>query len=201
MGKKKSGAFYEKVENIKMPIRVLILVGTLVLLAGLFTYFLYLPMRDDIKKSNDEISRLEKQLNQARVKASKKEEFEAEFALVDAQFQEALKLLPNEKEIPALLKTITQLGSDSQLEFRLFRPQKERSANFYLEIPVSIEVKGTYHNVAGFFDKVGQMNRIVNIVNVSMQPVKERSTTLVTTCDAVTYSFKGNTDDKENKKK
>ena len=200
MGKKKSGTFYEKVENIKMPIRVLILVGTLVLLAGLFTYFLYLPMRDDIKKSNGEISRLEKQLNQARVKASKKEEFEAEFALVDAQFQEALKLLPNEKEIPALLKTITQLGSDSQLEFRLFRPQKERSANFYLEIPVSIEVKGTYHNVAGFFDKVGQMNRIVNILNVSMQPVKERSTTLVTTCDAVTYSFKGNTDDKENKK-
>lgn len=63
-----------------------------------------------------------------------------------------------------------------------------------MEIPVSIEVSGTYHNVAVFFDKVGQMERIVNILNVSMTPQKERSTTLTTRCDAVTYRFKGETD-------
>ncbi len=65
-----------------------------------------------------------------------------------------------------------------------------------MEIPVSIEVSGTYHNVAIFFDKVGQMERIVNILNVSMTPQKDRSTTLTTKCDAVTYRFKGDTDAK-----
>ena len=63
-----------------------------------------------------------------------------------------------------------------------------------MEIPVSIEVSGPYHNVAVFFDKVGQMERIINILNVSMTPQKERSTTLTTRCDAVTYRFKGETD-------
>lgn len=196
-----SGTFFQKIENIKMPIRVLILVGTLVILAGVFVWFGYLPLKADIKKSNLQIDKLEKQLNQARLKAKHLKEFEAEYAQVDAQFKEALKLLPNEREIPSLLKTITQLGSDSQLEFRLFSPQAEKAKGFYLEIPVSIEVSGNYHNVAIFFDRVGQMDRIVNILNVAMKPVSARSTNLVTRCNAVTYRFKGEEDAEEPKKK
>jgi len=196
-----SGTFFQKIEKIKMPIRVLILVGTLVILACVFVWFGYLPLKADIKKSNLQIDKLEKQLNQARLKAKHLKEFEAEYAQVDAQFKEALKLLPNEREIPSLLKTITQLGSDSQLEFRLFSPQAERAKGFYLEIPVSIEVSGNYHNVAIFFDRVGQMDRIVNILNVAMKPVSARSTTLVTRCNAVTYRFKGGEDAEKPKKK
>jgi len=190
----KTGALFEKAEKIKMPIRIAILLGTLVLLAGLFVYFVYLPKTEEIAKTREEIAKLQQKLNQAVVKARALKKFEAEFAEVDAQFQEALKLLPNTKEIPSLLKSITQLGTDSQLEFLLFSPQKERAQDFFMEIPVSIEVSGTYHNVAVFFDRVGQMERIVNILNVSMTPQKERSTTLTTRCDAVTYRFKGETD-------
>jgi len=192
----KTGALFEKVEKIKMPIRIAIFAGTLVLLAGLFFYFVYLPYSEEIAKTQDEIARLEQKLNQAKVRVRALKRFEEEYASVDAQFQEALKLLPNTKEIPSLLKAITQLGTDSNLEFLLFSPQRERAQDFFMEIPVSIEVSGTYHNVAIFFDKVGQMERIVNILNVSMTPQKERSTTLTTRCDAVTYRFKGETDAK-----
>ena len=190
----KTAALFEKVEKIKMPIRIAIFVGTLVLLAGLFFYFVYLPKSEEIAKTRDEIAKLQQRLSQAIVRAKALKKFEAEYAEADAQFQEALKLLPNTKEIPSLLKSITQLGTDSQLEFMLFSPQKERPQDFFMEIPVSIEVSGTYHNVAVFFDKVGQMERIINILNVSMTPQKERSTTLTTRCDAVTYRFKGEID-------
>lgn len=197
----KTGALFEKVEKIKMPIRIAIFLGTLVLLAGLFVYFFYLPKSEEIAKTREEIAKLQQKLNQAIVRAKALKKFEAEYAEVDAQFQEALKLLPNTKEIPTLLKSITQLGTDSNLEFLLFSPQRERAQDFFMEIPVSIEVSGTYHNVAIFFDKVGQMERIVNILNVSMTPQKERSTTLTTRCDAVTYRFKGETDAKPQPKK
>jgi type IV pilus assembly protein PilO len=189
-----TGALFEKVEKIKMPIRIAIFLGTLVLLAGLFVYFVYLPKSEEIATTREEIAKLQQKLNQAIVRVRALKKFEAEYAEVDAQFQEALKLLPNTKEIPTLLKSITQLGTDSQLEFLLFSPQRERAQDFFMEIPVSIEVSGTYNNVAIFFDKVGQMERIVNILNVSMTPQKERSTTLTTRCDAVTYRFKGETD-------
>jgi type IV pilus assembly protein PilO len=197
----KTGALFEKVEKIKMPIRIAIFAGTLVLLAVLFVYFIYLPKSEEISTTREEIARLQQKLNQAIVRAKALKKFEAEYAEVDAQFQEALKLLPNTKEIPSLLKSITQLGTDSNLEFLFFSPQKEREQNFFMEIPVAIEVSGTYHNVAIFFDKVGQMERIVNILNVSMTPQQERSTILTTRCDAVTYRFKGETDAKTQPKK
>ena len=194
-------ALFEQIEKLKMAYRVLIFVGTIALLGALFIYFLYMPKADQIEKTNREIATLETRLRKAKIRARNLKKFEQEFAQVDAQFREALKLLPNEKEIPKLLRNITQLGSDSALEFRLFVPKRERTGDFYMEIPVSLEVSGTYHNVAVFFDKVGQMERIVNILNVSMKPVKPRSTQLVTTCDAVTYRFKGKGDVKATRKK
>jgi type IV pilus assembly protein PilO len=197
----KTGALFEKVEKIKMPIRIAIFVGTIVLLAGLFVWLIYVPKSEEIAQTREEIARLQQKLNQAIVRARALKKFEAEYSEVDAQFQEALKLLPNTKEIPSLLKSITQLGTDSQLEFLLFSPQRERAQDFFMEIPVSIEVSGTYHNVAIFFDKVGQMERIVNILNVSMTPQKDRSTILTTRCDAVTYRFKGEPDASKQAKK
>jgi type IV pilus assembly protein PilO len=187
-------ALFEKVEKIKMVHRVLIMVGTLVLLGGLFVWLVYLPFADDIAKAEDETAKLQQKLNQVIVKAKAEKKLQAEYSEADIQFKEALKLLPNTKEIPSLLRTITQLGTDSQLDFILFSPQREKAQDFYMEIPVSIEVNGNYHNVAVFFDKVGKMERIVNILNVSMTPLKERSTVLNTKCDAVTYRFKGETD-------
>jgi type IV pilus assembly protein PilO len=187
-------SLFAKIEKIKMPIRIAIVAAILVVFAGLFAWFVYLPMSEEIGKMQQEVSRLEQKLNQAIIRSRAEKKLQAEFAEVNHQFQEALKLLPNTKEIPSLLKSITQLGTDSQLEFRLFSPQKETSRDFYMEIPVSIEVSGSYHNVAVFFEKVGQMERIVNILNVSMIPLRDRSTTLNTKCDAVTYRFKGEID-------
>jgi type IV pilus assembly protein PilO len=188
------GPVFEKIEKIKMPVRIVILAGTVVLLAGLFVWFFYIPKTEEIEKTRKEIAVLEQKLTKAKITARRLAQFEAEWAEVDTQFTEALKLLPNTKEIPTLLKTITQLGSDSQLEFRLFSPQREKMQDFYVEIPVSIEVRGNYHHVAVFFDKVGAMERIVNILNVTMAPDAARSTVLNTRCDAVTYRFKGESD-------
>ena len=195
------GSFIEKVEKIKMPYRVAILAGTLIFFAGLFVWFIYLPKSEQIDKFRQEYKRLEARLNQAKVRARALTKFEEEYAEVEMQFAEALNLLPNTKEIPALLKIVTQLGTDSQLEFVLFSPQREKPKDFYMEIPVSIQVSGSYHNVAVFFDKVGRMDRIINILNVDMKPEKERSTTLTTRCDAVTYRFRGETDAPQQAKK
>jgi type IV pilus assembly protein PilO len=187
------GALFEKVEKLKMVHRILILVGTVVVLGGLFTWLVYIPKSNDISRLKKEISSLEQKIAQAKIRARDLAKLEAEMAKVEGQFQEALNLLPNKREIPSLLRSITQLGSDSNLEFRLFSPKREKPRDFYIEIPVSMEVSGTYHNVAIFFDKVGRMERIVNILDVSMKPVQERATKLTTTCEAVTYRFKGKT--------
>lgn len=192
--------FFDKIEKIKMPIRLLILVGTVIVLAGAFIYLVYLPKTKAIADSTKEIASLNQQLTKAKIKAKDLKKLNAQKAQVDTQLSEALKLLPNTKEIPSLLRKVTELGNESDLDFRVFTPKKERAKEFYLEVPVAIEVRGNYHDVAVFFDRVGHMERIMNINNVSMKPETARSTNLITTCDAVTYRFKGKSDAKKKKK-
>ena len=194
-------SFIEKVEKIKMPIRIVILVGTIVLLAGAFIWFVYIPKTQEIQKAELSVQELSKRLADVKKKAQEIEKFEQKFAQVTAQFDEALKILPDSKEIPSLLTNITRLGNNAGLNFQLFSPQKERGKGFYKEIPVSIRVEGTYHNVARFFDSVGSMDRIVNILNVSMKPKKALQTELVTSCKAVTYQFTAEPPKKKKKKK
>lgn len=191
------GQFFEKIEKLKMLHRVLILVGTVGLLAGAYLYLVYNPKKEQIRILENKIAQLDQKIRRAERKKKELKEMEAQEAQVDAQFKKALELLPNEKEIPSLLRDITQLGMDSKLEFQLFRPQKEDEKGFYVAIPVSIQVTGKYHDVGIFFDRVGAMSRIVNIVDVSMKPVEALSTMLNTSCNAVTYRFRDDSGDEQ----
>jgi type IV pilus assembly protein PilO len=161
-----------------------------VLLAAAFVFLVYLPRTDEIKRLSADIDQLEHQIRIATIKAKNVEKLEAELAAAEEELKLALRLLPSTSEIPSLLKNITKLGNDSNLEFLFFSPQKEAPMELYVEIPVSVEVRGTYHDVAGFFDRVGKLDRIVNVVDITMLPVKEFDTTLRTACKAVTYRFK-----------
>lgn len=182
--------YFDKVSKLKMVHRVLIFAGTVVLLLGLFIYLIYLPKTGEITKIKSEKDRLDREIRLARVRAKNFEKLEADFTAVEGDLKSALTLLPTTSEIPKLLKSITKLGNDSDLEFLLFSPEKQVAREFFVEIPVSMELRGSYHNVATFFDKVGKLDRIVNVVNVNMTPLKAYSTYLKTTCKAVTYRFK-----------
>ena len=184
-------ALIEKVEKIKMLYRILIFAVTLLAIGSAFVFLVYLPKTEAITKTTKEIVRLTQQINKAKITVKNLKNLEQKQARIDAQFKEALKLLPNKREIPSLLRSVTQLGKDSNLKFRLFKPMAERPRDFFIEIPVSVQVTGTYHDVAVFFDKVGRMKRIINIIGVSMTPVKPLSTTLNTRYEAVTFRFKG----------
>ena len=187
-------ALVEKIEKIKMPVRIVILVGTIILLSGVFLWLVYFPKTAEISDTTNSIEGLKQQLRQVKIRLRDRDRIKAEFEEINAQFTEALKILPDTREIPSLLKSVDELGKASDLEFQLFSPEKESAREFFIEIPVSIELLGTYHNVARFFYKVGKMERIMNIVDVSMNPIEELSTTLKTRCKAVTYRFKGKVD-------
>jgi len=103
-------------------------------------------------------------------------------------FELAKKKLPQTKEIPNLLASITASGQASGLSFLLFEPRSEVKKDFYAEIPMAIKVSGDYRSVAFFFERLSRLSRIVNIRNIKMRPEKEAGK-LSTECTAVTYRF------------
>jgi len=100
-------------------------------------------------------------------------------------------LLPKEKEIPKLLKDISALGRNAGLDFLTFKPLADIPKDFYAEIPVTINVRGPYHNMGYFFDQVSKLERIVSVTNVKMSsPKKEGGEMLLNSdCQLVTYRF------------
>jgi len=182
--------YFDKIGGLKMAHRIIIFAGTVVLLIAAFVFLVFFPKTDEIKRLNSGIQQLEGQIRLASIRAKNVKKLEDDLAAVEQDLTFALRLLPTTSEIPSLLKNITKLGNDSNLEFLLFSPLQEVPKELYVELPVSVEVRGTYHDVARFFDEVGKLDRIVNVVDITMIPVKEYETNLRTACKAVTYRFK-----------
>ena len=196
-----SESLFEKAGKIKRVHRMLIFVGTMVLLGSGFFMLVYMPKSEEIAGVKEDVERLEQQIRTIKIQAGSLEKLRAGYAKVQERFKEALKLLPDKREIPNLLRSISEVGLDSNLEFRLFNPRPEKPKDFYVEIPVAIEVRGDYRSVVSFFDRVGRMDRIVNVLNISIKPDKPLSTSLITRCTAITYRFKGKSDTAKPKKK
>jgi type IV pilus assembly protein PilO len=83
-------------------------------------------------------------------------------------FGSLLRQLPNSTEVPELLVDITQAGLGRGLEFVLFKPEKEQPKEFYAELPISVEVRGSYHELAGFVSDVAALPRIVTFGDINI---------------------------------
>ena len=186
-----TGFFLEKIDKIgklSKLYRVLICFGIFLVLFGPFFYFSYQPKVDKITELKTEQETLETRVARAKAKARQLKHFQDKLVKAETEFKMAVKKLPEKKEIPSLLSSISQSGRDAGLEFLLFEPRGEQTREFYAEIPVSIIVAGNYHKTALFFDKVARLHRIVNIDDIKMASEKG-SGELRTSCTAVTYRF------------
>ena len=130
-------------------------------------------------------------LQEVKLKAANLAKFQKELDEAENQFLATAVLLPKEKEIPKLLKDISALGRNAGLDFLTFKPLADIPKDFYAEIPVTINVRGPYHNMGYFFDQVSKLERIVSVTNVKMSsPKKEGGEMLLNSdCQLVTYRF------------
>jgi type IV pilus assembly protein PilO len=195
--------FLEKVESLSQAQRIIISVVFFVVIAGSFIYFLYWPKFEKINSLKKQLTNLEQKLSTAKRNAADLKKFQAKMKEAEAQFNMAMKKLPEKEEIPSLLTAISDSGQQVGLEFLLFEPKKEKKKEFYAELPVAISLRGDYHNLAIFFDQVARLNRIVNITNIQMIRAKGKGKAageLAAKCTAVTYKFLDEPPKKKKKK-
>ena len=193
-------SFFAKIEKLSKVQRILIFSAVFIAIITIFVFLLYKPKLAEISKLDKQLKALEKKLVVAKKNAADLEMFQKKMREAEVQFKEAMKALPEREEIPSLLTSISRSGQDVGLEFLLFQPKSEVRKEFYAEIPVAMNVKGGYHDLALFFDKVARLSRIVNIRNISMSRAG-KTLDLNTSCTAVTYKFVEPAPEKSAKKK
>jgi len=183
-----------RVEKIlKLPVyqRVIILCVFLLLIVGGFVYLVYMPKLDEYRGLQDRNRSLATKLEEDRRIARNLPKFKAEYEKMQGQLEAALTQLPNKKEIPTLLTNIASLAKENGLDVLSFRPAGESVKGFYAEVPVSLRLMGSFHELVLFFQDVGDLSRIVNVNNVTISQPKTSGgeTTIQVNCTATTFRF------------
>ena len=123
--------------------------------------------------------------------AANLELFRAQMAEAEEMFATQLRSLPNSHEIPGLLDDITFIGTTSGLEFVKLKWKPEVSQEIYIELPIDIEVNGSYHALGNFVSKIAGLPRIVTLhdFNINLSDKDGTGETLNLKLNAKTYRY------------
>src|SRR2546425_13162547 len=168
-------------------------VGAFAVLAGAgigaFIYYYDMPARAEIETRQEQLVVLKKDIPRGLNTAKKLSEFQKEVAQLEARLAALSAVLPEEKDAADLLRRMQTVAAQSNLTIKSFKPEKVVSKQLHAEWPISLEVDGTYHNLAIFCDRVGKFTRIVNINGLDVKG-KDRpgaNATITATCVATTF--------------
>jgi len=126
-----------------------------------------------------------------RIKAAKAailDQLKAQLEEMRADFNKLSRQLPNQTEVAELLVDISQTGLASGLEFELFKPGPEKRKAFYAELPINIQVTGTYHEFGAFASGLAALPRIVTLHNIRIN--RRGKSKMVMTAIAKTYRYR-----------
>jgi len=166
-------------------------VVSLCVVGYVFWQYSYAGKMEELTKLRDSVEQLSSQVTHERRLARDLPRVRKEVKQLDVKLKMAMRELPDKKQIPDLLASISDLASDAGLQVSLFKPKAENYREFYAEVPVMISVEGTYHQVATFFDEVGRLSRIVNINQIVMREpaIADAEITLKSDCISTTFRY------------
>lgn len=182
----------ESLNEKSLQARILILIGIILVLVGLFYYFFYSENQEQIVRLQSTLQKRQKLMNEYENIAKQLPKFEAENKRLEHEFQQASKKLPVKKEIPTIIDSVYSAVNASGLVPIAFTPQKEISKEVYVEIPIALNVNGSYFELANFFDRIAKLPRIMNIRNLNLKVNRDTRKKMIlnATFQAVTFRVK-----------
>ncbi len=138
------------------------------LILGIVFYFVmnsyvFKPIRQDITTLNESIAGLEREIEKGRAAQRDMPKLEEEIRNLELEMDRLRKILPTRRETDNLLKKLKQLTEIGRFELIRFVPQKFIDRDFYWEWPIQVELRGTYHELGLFFDRLSRFSRIINV--------------------------------------
>jgi type IV pilus assembly protein PilO len=179
------------VSKLPLVAQLAISIGLGLAVLGGFYYFMYMDMVDEANKKTSQLEALRKDISQLEVITAKLPDFQREVSVLEMKLETLKRILPPEKETPDLVRKLQNLAAESQLRIKQFAPGSMISRDFYQEFPISLEVDGTYHNLASFFDRMSRLTRVVNAAGLKISAKGEQtaSNTISAQCTATTYIY------------
>ncbi|HNS13784.1 MAG TPA: type 4a pilus biogenesis protein PilO [Syntrophorhabdaceae bacterium] len=180
----------KKIIKIPKIYKLIIILALNIVIFGLIFHFILTPQFETKNKLISEYQTLKKDLDRLVNIKNNMEKYRKEYAQLQEMLRGMLRQLPESKDIPNLLRNITNVGEETRLKLKFFEPKQLQNKDFYAELPFEIKFSGPYHNVAYFFDGIRKLERIINITSFSLVgtgPMTKTSIEGVCTARAYVY--------------
>jgi type IV pilus assembly protein PilO len=158
-------------------------------LIGGFYWFYAVPAQAEMATREQKLSTLRVTIAKGSATANQLNQFRQQVAELEARLESLKAVLPEQKDVADLLRRIETLARQSNLAIQGFKPAPSVTKQLHAEWPIELQLDGTYHNLAMFFDRVSKFSRIINVSNIAIR-AKEKplpNSTISVTCVATTF--------------
>uniref|UniRef100_A0A7V5K431 Pilus assembly protein PilO n=1 Tax=Thermodesulfobacterium geofontis TaxID=1295609 RepID=A0A7V5K431_9BACT len=195
-------ALWEKLKNWEKTAtnreKFLIVFFSILVPLFLFYKFYYVPTKEKINVLREEVKKLDLEIQKYEDMARKTTILEAQMRQRQEFLERVKEILPSEKEIPDILRQISDLAKEHNLEVITFEPEKEIPQDYYNIIPLKMEIQGRFSNVLNFLNSIENLQRLIALSNVKFQVKKNQLDAVVT---FHTYKYTGAPLEKKEEKK
>lgn len=183
--------FIEKVTKLPLGQKIAVAVFVAGGLTAANFFLLVQPSDDETEEALKRMRKLEDEMIQNQAIANNLNQYRKEKELLEQQLAKALTELPEDSNVPEMIKSVYDIGAKSGLSITALEPKGENKAQFYAEIPFAMSVTGNYHEIAVFFDALSKLKRIVNVTGLKMggPRVKNEKVLVDGTYMATTFRF------------
>jgi type IV pilus assembly protein PilO len=159
----------DQVIKLSLKKKLAILVGVGVLVGAGFWFVYYAPLNEELATLQENHTSLQRERNDVNKRKATYEKDRQRRDELKKSYGQQLRALPSDTEMSSLVNSLNAHAELVGLEIESVKPRKEEAAQYYARIPVQLHLKGTYYQLAKFFYLVGNLDRIINIENISLK--------------------------------
>ena len=183
-------AFLDPIRNAPRSQKIVVGILALVMVGALGYFTLIAPKRLEHTVSRTLQESSEREVMKARTEEASLRSFRMQAEALRKRLDAARTRLPNEKEMPALYRQLTDLAQQAGLSLALFQPKALEERDVVAEVPIVFTSEGTFHQFGGFFSRTGQLSRIVTLNDMKMSGVERPTGTVRGELTLATYIFR-----------
>jgi type IV pilus assembly protein PilO len=158
----------KQIRSITTVYKIIIIVGLNVAISALSAYFLISPQLTEKQKLATEYQSVKAEVNKMIDIRDNMPRYRQEYAKVQEVLEDTLRQLPETKDIPNLLRSVSSMGTESKVKITYFEPGKVQPKEFYGEFPFKLKYHAPFHNIGFFFDGMRKLERIVDITDFTL---------------------------------
>jgi Tfp pilus assembly protein PilO len=167
-----------------------VVLGVIILVVFFFGFFK--PKYAELKKTKESRVKVEQEVQNLRAKKRVLDKIEAEIKVLNVTLKELEAIIPQKRETSDILGQIHRLATNSHLNIEKFINKGETAKEYFYEWQISVDITGSYHNLATFFDRLSRFSRLFTIENFSIKsiPNQTEASTISATWITKTYIFR-----------